>query len=327
MKRNKTNLFDSKKFASKKFAAALLLGLAVMTAPLSMGIDAQAKGTTYTAMSDVYYTKAGCIVYAEPAYTSIVLVTLDANLPVQVIGAYSNGWYRINIGAIGYVKWDSVTTAGAIGLPRKADAQILDAQRIAAELGYEFVYLTLNDEKKIKKDIYNSYLGKKAMLYAKLDDEIGVSFKMLYEDQIKSDINLKFTKTAADNVLGNRTVDITFEEDMELLGQIAIFQFKEGYDKAVTINTTDLDTYDYVEMNTYFTEFSEFAYAPVTQIANMKIIEEEIPNSLTDKQRERMTNIQRGIKYQVYDNEDYISSIHSRLRKDTEYVDYEYSDR
>lgn len=308
----------------KKCVAALLLGLAVVTAPIGIGMSALAKGPTYEAMQDVYYTKDNCIVYAEPTYTSQILVTIQANLPVQVIGAYSNGWYRINIGVIGYVKWDSVTTAGAIGLPNKADAQILDAQRIASEIGYEFVYLTLNDEKTIKKDIYNSYIGKKAILYVKLDDEIGVSFKMLYEDKVKSDINLKFTKAATVGMLGDRVVEIAFDEDKELLGQIAIFQFKEGYDKAITVNTTDLNTYDYVEMNTYYTEFSEFAYAPVTQIANMKIIDAEIPNSLTDKQREKMTNLQRGIKYQIYDNKEYRSSIHSRLRKDTEYIDYEY---
>ncbi|MDE7205948.1 MAG: SH3 domain-containing protein, partial [Lachnospiraceae bacterium] len=308
----------------KKYVAALLLGVTVLTASLSTDIDVLAKGPTYSAKEDVYYTKANCIVYAEPTYTSLVITTLDANLPVRVIGEYSNGWYRINIGVIGYVKWDSVTTAGAIGLPNKASAQVADAQRIAAEIGYEFVYLTLNDEKTIKKDIYNSYVGQKVMLYAKLDDEIGVSFKMLYEDKVKSDINLKFTKTATTGMLGDRILELVFDEDKELLGQIAIFQFREGYDKAITINTVDLSSYDYVEMNTYYTEFSEFAYAPVTQIANMKIIDEEIPNSLTDKQRARMTDLQRGIKYQSYDNKEYRSSIHSRLRKDTEYVDYDY---
>ena len=304
-----------KKGLLKRYMAALLLGVTVLAASLSADINVIAKGPTYSAKEDVYYTKANCIVYAEPTYTSAVLITLDANLPVRVIGEYSNGWYRINIGIIGYVKWDSVTTAGAIGLPNKA---------IAAEIGYEFVYLTLNDEKTIKKDIYNSYVGQKVMLYAKLDDEVGVSFKMLYEDKVKSDINLKFTKTATTGALGDRIVEFTFDEDKELLGQIAIFQFREGYDKAITINTTDLDSYEYVEMNTYYTEFSEFAYAPVTQIANMKIIDEEIPNSLTDKQRARMTDLQRGIKYQSYDNKEYRSSIHSRLRKDTEYVDYDY---
>lgn len=304
--------------------AIIMLGMVMATAAISTDMNVYAKGPEYTVMQDVYYTKDNCTVYAEPDYNSIVLTTIGANIPVQVIGAYSNGWYRINIGVICYVKWDSVTTAGAIGLPNTVDKQIADAQRIASEIGYEFVYLTLNDQKTIKKDIYNSYIGKKVILYVKLDDEIGISFKMLYEDKVKSDINLKFTKSVSVSTLGERIVEVVFDEDKELLGQIAIFQFKEGYDKAVTINTTDLDDYTYVEMNTYYTEFSEFAYAPVTQIANMKIIETEIPDSLTDKQREKMTNIQRGIKYKDYDNKDYRSSIHSRLRKDTEYVDYNY---
>lgn len=307
-------------------AAALLAValLAVMAAAISPDMSVLAKGTTYTTMSDVYYTKDNCVVYAEPDYNSQVITTIGANIPVQVVGAYSNGWYRINIGVICYVKIDSLTTAGAIGLPTSADDQIAAAQQIASDIGYEFVYLSLNDEMTIKKDIFNSYISQKVILYVKLDDEIGISFKMLYEDKVKSDINLTFTKSVSINDYGDRVVEIVFDDATELWGQIAIFQFKEGYDKAVTINTTDLDTYEYVEMNTYYTEFSQFAYAPVTQVADMKIVEAEITNSLTQSQREKMTNIQRGIKYKSYDNSEYRSSIHSRLRKDTEYVDYEY---
>ena len=318
-----------KKFEFKKLLA-LLLAFAMITAPLGFSIEASAAPSpgTYTDMTDVYYTKAGCIVYSQPSYTSPPIITLDANIPVQVIGAYSNGWYRINIGVIGYVKWDAVTTAGAIGLPTKESAQILDAQRIAAESGYEFVNLKLNKEKKIKKDIYNSYVGQKVILYAKLDDEIGVSFKMLYDDKIKSDIDLTFTKTVLANAPGKRKIDIKFTNGAtELLGQIAIFQFKAGYDMAADIYTTDLAAYTPVYMNTYFTEFSEFAYAPVTQIADMQIDMYEVSFSLTDNQRERMTNIQRGIKYKSYDNQpDYINSIHKRIRKDTEYVDFDYEE-
>ena len=262
--------------------------------------------------------------YAEPTYTATVLTTLGANLPVQVIGEYSNGWYRINIGVICYVKMDSVTSAGAIGISDPADKQIADAQKTAAELGYEFVYLKLNKEKVIKKDIYNSYLGRKVILYTKIDDEIGVSFKMLYEDKIKKDINLKMTKTATVNNFGERIVEFKFDDLVELKGQIAIFQFKEGYDKAVTIFPADVETGDYVEMNTYYTEFSEFAYAPVTQVADMKIVETEIPNSLSENQRNIMADHRKGIKYMSDDTKEYRNIVHGKLRKDTEYVDYNY---
>lgn len=283
----------------------------------------RAKGPTYTDMQDVYYTKANCVVYAEPDYNSVVLTTIGANVPVQVIGAYSNGWYRINIGVICYVKMDSLTTAGAIGIPSADDKQVADARKTAQELGYEFVYLKLNNQKVLEKDVYNSYVGQKVILYVKIDDEVGVSFKMLYNDLVKTDINLNFTKTATEQY-GGRVVEFKIPDDTELKGQIAIFQFREGYDKAVTIFTTDLYTFDYVEMNTYYTEYSEFAYAPVTQVSNMRIEEFEIPNSLTDKQRTKMANLRKGLKYQSYDTSEYRSSIHSKLRKDTEYIDYEY---
>ena len=169
----------------------------------------KAKGPTYTDMQDIYYTKADCVVYAEPTYTSTVLTTIGANVPVNVIGAYSNGWYRINIGVICYVKMDSLTTAGAIGLPNVEDSQIADARKTAQELGYEFVYLRLNNQKMIEKEVYNSYVGKKVILYVKIDDELGVSFKMLYEDKVKTDINLNLTKTSAEQ-FGGRVVEFRF---------------------------------------------------------------------------------------------------------------------
>ncbi|MCI9386843.1 MAG: SH3 domain-containing protein [Lachnospiraceae bacterium] len=309
----------------RKKAAAVLILVTVFFTSVNADMTAYAKGPTYTAMQDVYYTKENCVVYAEPTYTSTVLTTLGANLPVQVVGAYSNGWYRINIGVICYVKMDSVTSAGAIGIKNNADKQIADAQKTAAELGYEFVYLTLNKQKTIKKDIYNSYVGQKVILYAKIDDELGVSFKMLYEDKIKNDIDLNMTKTASVNKFGDRTVQFMFNNDMELKGQIAIFQFRTGYDKAVDIYPSDVDTGEFVMMNTYYTEFSEFAYAPVTQVADIMIVEAEIPNSLTETQRNIMADHRKGIKYQCDDTSEYRSDVvHGKLRKDTEYVDYNY---
>ena len=296
----------------KMKAAAVMLAAAVLCAPAaSADMVAYAKGPTYTAMKDTYYTKENCVVYAEPDYKSTVLTTIGANIPVQVIGAYSNGWYRINI--------------GVICIKNNADHQIADAQKTAAELGYEFVYLTLNKQKIIKKDIYNSYVGKKVILYAKIDDELGVSFKMLYEDKIKSDIDLNVSKHESVNDFGDRTVQYLFNNDVELKGQLAIFQFRTGYDKAVDIYPSDMDTGEFILMNTYYTEFSEFAYAPVTQVADIMITEAEIPNSLTDNQRNIMADHRKGIKYQADDTSEYRSGVvHGKLRKDTEYVDYEY---
>ncbi len=304
-----------------------VFGTVLLFALLCMDLSVYAKGPTYQPMEDVYYTKENAVVYAEPDYTSTVLTTLGANLPVRVVGAYSNGWYRIHIGVICYVKMDSLTTAGAIGLPIGADSQIADAQRTATELGYQFVYLKLNDEKVIEKEIFNSYIDQKVILYVKVDDELGVSFKMLYNDKVKKDIDLNYTKSAVVNADGAREVTFTLGDPTELFGQIAIFQFKEGYDKKVAIapvNPDNLEGSDFIDMNVYWTEFSEFAYAPVTQVASIQITEQETSKSLSDSRRLVMADLRKGIKYQADDESTYRKSIPSRLRKDTEYVDYNY---
>lgn len=225
----------------RKKAAAVMMAAAMLFTSVQTELAAYAKGPTYTAMQDVYYTKDNCVVYAEPSYESTVLTTIGANVPVRVVGMYSNGWYRINLGVIAYVKMDSVTSAGAIGIKKNDDKQVADAQRTAAELGYEFVYLTLNKQKVIKKDIYNSYVGKKVMLYAKINDELGISFKMLYDDPIKKDLDLNVTKyeytsqwspsaapvpTPPPVSDASRVVYYQFNNPVELKGQLAIFQFK-----------------------------------------------------------------------------------------------------
>ena len=308
----------------KKRIMLYLSIICILIGALQPGFTAFAKGTTYTPMNDVYYTKEGCIVYAEPTYTSTVLTTIGANVPVRVIGSYTNGWYRINIGVIAYCKMDSLTTAGNIGIVSAVDKQAYYAKQTADELGYEFEYMKLNNEKKIKKDIFNSYVGKKIILFAVIDDMTAVSFKMLYADPVKNDISLKYTKTAADSVGGGRTIEYTLADKTELWGQVAIFQFMVGYDKSADMYIGDIEGSGYTRMNTYYTEFSEFAYAPVTQVGNMKVVECEIPNSLNDEIREKMGNIRKGIKFLSYDEKDYRSMITSKLRKDTEYMDYEY---
>ncbi len=117
-----------------------------------------------------------------------------------------------------------------------------------------------------------------------------------------------------------------FNNPVELKGQLAIFQFKTGYDKIVEIFPYDVEYTDsYEHMNNYWTEFSEFAYAPVTQVASIAIVETETASSLLADERDIMSDFRKGIKYQSDDDSAYRNNIvHGKLRKDTEYVDYEY---
>ena len=78
--------------------------------------------------------------YAEPTYTSTVLTTIAANVPVRVVGSYSNGWYRINIGVIAYCKMDSLTTAGDVGVITAKDTQAYYAETDSRSAG---LYISL----------------------------------------------------------------------------------------------------------------------------------------------------------------------------------------
>ena len=305
-----------------RFISLCCLVFALVCTNLSLSVCA--KGAVYTEMNDVYYALDGCKVYAEPTYTSTVLTEIAGNVPVHVIGRYSNGWFRINIGVIAYCKMDSLTTTGDnifdIAL---TDPQTYDAMVTAQELGYEFHALTLNKEKTIEKDIFNSYVGEKVILYAKIDDQIAVSFKMIYADEVAEDVILDYDKTYTEYTDGSQTINLSIYDETQLLGQIAIFQIRVGYDKAADIYVWDLRDGGYNLMNTYYTEFSQFAYAPVTQVSDMMITHYEIENSLKDSVRKRMAHLRKGIKYLDYDTKEYRNSIHNKLSKDTEYVDYE----
>lgn len=288
------------------------------------GLSVCAKGAVYTEMNDVYYAVDGCKVYAEPTYTSTVLTEIAGNLPVHVIGRYSNGWFRINIGVIAYCKMDSLTTTGDnIFYIAQTDPQTYDAMVTAQELGYEFHALTLNKEKTIEQEVFNSYVGEKVILYAKIDDQLAVSFKMIYVDEVTEDIYLGYEKSYTDYPDGSQEINYTIYDETQLLGQIAIFQFRVGYDKAAEISVLDMrDGGGLLPMNTYYTEFSEFAYAPVTQISDMMILHYEIEDSLKDNVRKRMSHLRKGIKYLDYDAKEYRSYV-PRVRKQTEYVDFQ----
>ena len=56
----------------RKKAAAVLMAVAVLLTAVNVDIVSYAKGPTYTAIQDVYYTKENCVVYAEPTYTCLL---------------------------------------------------------------------------------------------------------------------------------------------------------------------------------------------------------------------------------------------------------------
>lgn len=314
-------VFFSKRHSGMKFLVILLLGILLINSQPMIGI-ASGKGPDFVEMNDTYYTKGTVTVYSGPDYKSAVLTYIQDNMPVRVIGKYSNGWYRINIGVIGYVKMDSLTTAWDRAATVNSSTQAGAALATANELGYSFHNMVLNEQKVIKKDIFNSYIEDKTILFAAFDDQVAVSFKMVYPDRVKHDVDMNFTKLVTDNPGDGQTIELLAPANVKLYGQVAIFQIRVGYDQSADIYIWDMDNDEYVYQSTVYSEFSEYAYFTTTQISNMMIVHTETERSLSDKLREKMANIRKGIKYKKYDEKDYRDMIDSKLRKDTEYVDY-----
>lgn len=301
------------------FALLLACSISLTISPIN---SIAKQGPTYENQNDTYYTNGTVPVYMGPDYESQILTYIADNMPVQVVGRYTNGWYRINIGVVGYVKCDSLTTVWDRATTVNTSTQAGAALATANELGYAFHNMVLNQNKSIEKEIFNSYIYDKTILYSAIDDQIGVSFKMVYTDPVKKDVDLNYTKFVSDSSTGGRLIELKAPGDVNLYGQVAIFQAKVGYDKIVEVFIWDDDDQDYIYQGKVYTETSEFAYFTTTKITSIKLLEYETDRSLRDSVREKMANIRKGIKYLNYDEKEYRNSITNKLRKDTEYVDY-----
>lgn len=91
--------------------AALATGF-LITAGIPASVQAtQFIDTAYTVEKTeaVLYSCKGTIAYASPQFTAPAVTTINANLPVQVVGVTSNGWFQINLGTICYVPGYSLT--------------------------------------------------------------------------------------------------------------------------------------------------------------------------------------------------------------------------
>lgn len=94
------------------------LCLTVIATGMLIGAGAQASvyatelvGIQYTVeeTSAILYSCKGTVAYASPEFTAKMVTTINANLPVQVVGVTSNGWFQIDLGTICYVPGYSLT--------------------------------------------------------------------------------------------------------------------------------------------------------------------------------------------------------------------------
>ena len=59
----------------------------------------------------VLYTEMQTGVYIEPDAESAAICILESNIPIQVTGITSNGWFRIEIGGVQYIPGNALTNS------------------------------------------------------------------------------------------------------------------------------------------------------------------------------------------------------------------------
>lgn len=81
------------------------------------GITAQAEEYTISDAQMVLYTTDQAGLYVEPDLQAVPVMTLDANLPMQVTGITSNGWFRVSLNGVYYIPGYALTDMTMVQQP------------------------------------------------------------------------------------------------------------------------------------------------------------------------------------------------------------------
>lgn len=154
-----------------RVAAWLLAG--VLLAGTGSSQCVAAEGYTVTEYKAVMYTNAKAVVYAAPDFQSLIVTAINANLPVDVTGITSNGWYQIDLKGTYYIP--------GYGLEEKADKSAMKSYQ-ADEItkltrgtfsfftNSELRAFTLEDVEEMDANTYIKYLDSYLMGNATVDN-------------------------------------------------------------------------------------------------------------------------------------------------------------
>ena len=87
-------------------AAALVAVMLGMQGEAPMGIGqvkAAEEGVTVKSAQAVLYSTDQAVVYSYPDWTSTKITTIQEDVPVEVLGVTSNGWFQVNINGKYYI--------------------------------------------------------------------------------------------------------------------------------------------------------------------------------------------------------------------------------
>lgn len=175
-----------------KVAAWILAGVLLT----GMGSSHIAAAPAYTVKDckAVMYTNAKAVVYAAPDFQSLIVTVIGPNLPVDVTGITSNGWFQIDLKGTYYIP--------GYGLEDKADENAkksYQADEIAKLTKGTFSFFTnsqlraftVEDVQEMDANTYIKYLDSYLMGNATIDNcilaEEELTLLKAYEDEAKED--------------------------------------------------------------------------------------------------------------------------------------------
>lgn len=149
-----------------------------------------AEAYTVTACKAIMYTNAKTVVYAAPDLQAMIITTISPNLPVDVTGVTSNGWYQIDLKGTYYIP--------GYGLEEKADTSTIKSYQ-ADEImkltrgtfsfftNSELRAFTVDEVKEMDANTYIKYLDSYLMGNATIDNCILADEELTLLEAYKKD--------------------------------------------------------------------------------------------------------------------------------------------
>lgn len=152
---------------------------------------------TVTENKAVLYSNDKTKVYPQPDLNSGVVTTIAPDLPIEVTGVTSNGWFRIYLNGTYYVPGDGLVSKNAdssASVVTGSDVTVLTKGTFSFYMNPALSDFDKNDIDDMDENTYIKYLDSFLMGYAMMDNCIlqdsGKYLKEVYESEAKVDKNV-----------------------------------------------------------------------------------------------------------------------------------------
>ncbi len=186
----------TKKFIRRLTGIILAVGIVL---PMSPRIDSritQVYAVEFTVAQNkaVLYSTGNTKVYVQPDLNSTVVTAIAKNVPVEVTGITSNGWFQISLNGTYYVPGDGLVSKNAdttSALVVGTDIPTLTKGTFSFYKNAELTKFDSSDIEEMDENTYIKYLDSFLMGYAMIDycilQDSGKLLREVYESEAKVD--------------------------------------------------------------------------------------------------------------------------------------------